>query len=81
MKGNDARLTGQRRIITIVLAVAAIVLLAVSFFINEKELQNLIRISGIGLVLAIILFRLFRKKFGYKPTREEIEERVFGKDK
>jgi hypothetical protein len=68
----------QRSIVTVVLSVGAIILIAVSFFIREEKTQNLVRLMGFVFMLAMILFRLFKGDFAYKPTREEIEERMFG---
>ena len=67
------------RTITIVLSIGVILLLATSFFIRDKETAGLARSMGYGLLLAIIIFRFFKGTFGYKPTREEVEEKMFGK--
>jgi uncharacterized membrane protein YozB (DUF420 family) len=78
MIDRKPRLKDQRSAITIILSIAALVLLAASFFIRNEEAQNLTRLMAYGLILATILFRLFKGTFGYKPTREEIEEKIFG---
>lgn len=78
MVDKKARLKDQRNAITIVFSIAALILLAASFFIRNEEAGKLARLMGYGLILATILFRLFKGTFGYKPTREEIEEKIFG---
>jgi hypothetical protein len=81
MKDKKARLKAQRVIVIIILAVAALVLLCTSFFIQEEESQHLVRIIGSGFLLGAVLYNLFKSEFGYKPTREEVEENIFGKNK
>jgi hypothetical protein len=81
MDNKKARLKVQRSTVTVILSVAALTLLVMSFFINNDETQRLVRTIGFGFILSVILFRLFRGEFGYKPTREELEENMFGKNK
>jgi uncharacterized membrane protein YwaF len=78
MIDRKARLKEQRSSITIVLSIAALALLTASFFIRNEQAQNFTRLMGYILILATILFRLFNGTFGYKPTREEVEEKIFG---
>jgi uncharacterized membrane protein YozB (DUF420 family) len=78
MVDKKARLKDQRSAVAIVLSIAALVLLAASFFIRNEEAKNLTRLMAYGLILATILFRVIKGTFGYKPTREEIEEKIFG---
>ena len=73
------RIKQQRSTVTIILSIAAIVLILSSLLIKNEESSNLIRTIGFGIMLASILFRVFKGNFAYKPTREEIEERMFGK--
>jgi uncharacterized membrane protein len=83
-KGMDMRadrINQQRKRVTIILGVAAILLIVISFFVKDNESQNLVRTIGFTLMLANILFRIFKGEVGYKLTREEIEERQFGKEK
>jgi uncharacterized membrane protein YwaF len=81
MNDKKTKLKEQKKTITIVLLLAALALLLTSFFIRNNETQKLVRLMGFGLLLATLIFRLFKGEFGYKPTREEIEEKMFGKDK
>jgi uncharacterized membrane protein YwaF len=81
MADKNTRLKEQRSTVTIVLSIAALVLFIISFFIRNDRTQNLLRMMGWVFVLATIVFRLFKGEFGYKPTREEIEEKMFGTEK
>jgi hypothetical protein len=78
MIDKKTKIKKQRSVVTIVLSVAAIVLIAVSFFIREDKTRNIVRLMGFVFMLAMLLFRLFKGDFAYKPTRKEIEERMFG---
>ncbi len=78
MVEKKTKLKEQKNVVTIVLLITAIILLVVSFFISNSGTQSLLRIMGYGFIIASIIFRLFKGEFGYKPTREEIEERMFG---
>ena len=69
----------QRKTVTIVLSVAALLLFAISFFIKNDETKNIMIAMGWGLILATILFGLFKGEFGNKPTMGKIEKRMFGK--
>jgi hypothetical protein len=80
MADTKTRLKDQRRTITIVLSIAAILMLATSFFIRDKETAVLVRSMGCGLLLAMIIFQFFKGTFGYKPTREEMEEKKLEKN-
>ncbi len=83
-KGMDIkrdRIRQQRRTVSIVPGIVAIILILVSFFIKNDESQNLVRTIGFTLMLANILFRVFNGYIGYKTTREEFEERQFGKER
>ena len=68
----------QKSVLTIIFLITAIILLIASFFISNSGTQSLVRIMGYGFIIASIISRLFKGEFGYKPTREEIEEQVFG---
>ena len=69
----------QRRIPVTLLSLTGLVLLLASFFIRSDESASLARSFGFGFIFAAILFFLFKEKFGYKPSREEIEKKIFGK--
>jgi uncharacterized membrane protein YwaF len=79
MENKKARLRQQKKTITIILSITALLLLLTSFFIKNGQTQNLIRLMGYGFILSTIIFRLFRGEFGYKATREELEDKMFGK--
>jgi hypothetical protein len=78
MKDRKIKLEQQRRIIAYLLLIAGTLLVLFSFFIRDDEKQELATWIGFGLLLAAIISRLFKLGFGYKPTREELEEKQFG---
>jgi protein-S-isoprenylcysteine O-methyltransferase Ste14 len=73
---------GQKpaNIIMSLLGILGVLLLLISVFIENHEIERLLTWTGFGSVWAAIIFKLFIVKsgFGYKPTREEIEEKQFG---
>lgn len=77
MSDKKTRLKSQKRITAIILSTAALVMLFASFFIRNIETQKLVRVMGYTFIIATILFSLFKGEFGYKPTRVEIEEKMF----
>jgi hypothetical protein len=79
MDDKKTRLKKQRITVTIILSITALLLLLTSFFIKNGQTQNMVRLMGYGFILSTIIFRLFRGEFGYKATREELEEKMFGK--
>lgn len=81
MEDKKTKLQQQKRTVTIILSITALVLLLASFFIKDGQVQNIIRLMGYGFILSTIIFRLFKGEFGYKTTREELEEKMFGRDK
>ena len=58
----------------------AVAFLLLSFFIDNKEAKNTVRILGLTLIGAMFIFNLFKSSFGHKPTLQEIEDAVFGKE-
>lgn len=78
---KEIRMRVQRTIINIILSITAIVLIVTGFFMKNEKTGKLITLMGWGFVLATIIFRLFKSEFGYKPMREEIEEKMFGNTK
>ena len=50
----------QIKTVTIILSVAALLLFAIGFFIKNNETKNIMMVMGWGLVLATIIFRLFK---------------------
>ena len=73
------RIEAQLNVVTIVLTIAALVLAIVSLLAADRQVAGLLRWISFGLMLALLLFRVFIGRFGSKPTREEVEEQVFGK--
>lgn len=80
MAGKKAKILRGKSFIIIILSAAAGLLLLLSFFITNVEGKRLVRVIGYVLVVAGILSKAFSGKFDYKPTREELEERMFGKE-
>ena len=74
-------LKSDKKIALIILIIVGIILLLVSFFINEYHTINIFRLVGVSLLFGLVIAGLFNKNPGYKPTIEEIEERQFGKNK
>jgi|GEM_PF-4956534 len=76
---KEKRLRQQKNVIQLILLIAGIVMLILAFLVYKKK-NNVVLIGlGFGLIGAGIIFRFFKSNFGYKPTREEMEESTFGK--
>ncbi len=69
----------QRSVVMIVLVIAVLILAIISRLIRDKQTAELLTWISVALMIGLLIFRLFRGKFGYKPTREELEEKVFEK--
>jgi hypothetical protein len=54
-------------------------LLIAGLLVEEKDTKRILFTLGSGFFIGMVISKLFKKDFGYKPTREEIEEKVFGK--
>ena len=68
----------QRKTVVSILAFSAMILFFIGCFIKDRETGSTLQIMGCVLILATF-FMVFKLKIGYKPTEEEIEERMFGK--
>jgi len=53
-------------------------LLIAGLLVEEKDTKRLLITLGSGFFIGIGISKLFKRNFGYKPSREEIEEQVFG---
>ena len=80
MKNKSVKLIGE------ILLFSFLIIVIVRFFVERngnREVADTLFWITIGLSVAIIIFRLFYwlapKWFGNKPTREELEEKQFGK--
>jgi hypothetical protein len=69
----------QKKLMTLILLVAAALCLVLSFIINATELKLTLLIVATALFGGLFIARLFKGSFGYKPTLEEMEERQFAK--
>ena len=78
---SERKIREPRRLVSLILALAAMVLLTTSFFVRNAETTKLLRLISFALLLGNIIYLLFQGSFGYKPTREEMEEKLFGKNK
>lgn len=76
MRGRESTIKDQRKTVTIILLAAGLVCLIISFLIQDNEARNLMRIIGLSLIGAIVLFRLFKSNLGYKPTLKELEDKI-----
>ncbi|MBP6477946.1 MAG: hypothetical protein KA290_09525 [Chitinophagaceae bacterium] len=56
-------------------------LLIAGLLVEENDSKRLLITLGSGFFIGIGISKLFKKDIGYKPTREEIEERMFGNKK
>ena len=65
-------------VVMILLVIATLILAIVSLLIRDKGIAEILRWISFGMMLALLLFRVFSGKVGNKPAREEIEEQVFG---
>ena len=72
------RILSVREMVTIPLAVSALVLLAVSFIVKD-DAAGILRNIGLAFILSAIIFRLFKWDMGHKPTLEDMEEGQFEK--
>ena len=73
------RIRGQRKVVTIILLLCALLALSIGLLFKEKDLKTIMLAIGAGLFAGAFIARAFSRKFGYKPTREEIEEKMFEK--
>lgn len=81
MEDKATRLKQERRRIRIILLVAAFVVFVISFFVRDDTSKYLFRSMGFAFLVASSLLLLFKGEFGYKPTREELEAKVFGEQR
>lgn len=72
--------SNQKKIIPVILLFAAAMLLIIGSFAEEVESKKILKILGIAFLLSAFIFRRFYGRFGYKPSREEIEQKIFEKD-
>lgn len=75
---KNKRIKEQRKLVTLIMLISAILLLCLSFFIDDKDIKFILLIVGVALFIGIFIARAFKGNFGYKPTVEEIEEIQFG---
>ena len=65
----------QRNILTNILLVASLVILATGLLQKGDDTKIILLTIGGGLFIGVFIERLFKGNFGYKPSREEIENR------
>jgi hypothetical protein len=68
----------QREIVRRLLLVASLVVVTTGLLINEKDVKFILLTIGAALFMGVFIAKIFKEKFGHKPSREEIERRVFG---
>ena len=76
---KNRRIKEQRIVVTSILFISAVLLLILGFLIKEQNLRWCFLLVGTALLIGLVLLTIFKGKFGYKPTLEEIEEEQFGK--
>lgn len=69
----------HRKLITLILFVAAALCFVLRFCVGDEELDKILMIVGGALIAAAVIARLSKSTFGHKPTLKEIEEKQFGK--
>lgn len=72
------RIKELRKWMTIVLTTAAFVCFVLQFIVKDEDIKTVFLIVSATLFGAVLIGRLFKGSFGYKPTLEEIEEEQFG---
>ena len=70
---------GQRKVMATILLLGSLVCMIIGLIIKENELKIIMLGIGAGLFAAAFIAKAFGGRFGYKPTREEMEEKIFGK--
>ena len=68
-------LKSDKKIALVLLIIVAIILLLVSFCINEYHTINILRLVGVSLLFGLVIAGLFNKTPGNKPTLKTIEEK------
>ena len=79
---NDLKTTkikAQKKLITIILFIAAVLCFVLRFFVADKDLDTTLMIVGASSIAGTVVGGLFKESVGNKPTLEEIEEKQFGK--
>jgi uncharacterized membrane protein YiaA len=73
------RLKQQKSIIQLILLIVGVLFLIIGLLFYNETNKVIVFGLGFGLLIAVIILRVFKNDFGYKPTREEIEEKIFEK--
>jgi hypothetical protein len=75
---ENRKINDQWNVVMIVMLIATLVLAILSRVISDKETADVLKWISIGLMAGIFITRLLKGRFGTKPSREELEEKVFG---
>ena len=68
----------QRRLLSLIMLIAVLVLFCLSFFIDDKDIKFILFTIGTALFIGIFIAKAFKSNFGYKSSIEEIEKIQFG---
>ncbi len=63
---------------SLILFAGSFITLVTGLLLADKDIGNILLAIGASLAVAVLIMCLFNPAFGYKPTREEIEEDLFG---
>ncbi len=74
------RINEQRSVIFWIVLCISLGLLIAGLLVEEKDTKRILFTLGSGFFIGIFISKLFKSDFGYKPTREEIEEKGFNKE-
>ena len=77
---KNKRIKEQKFVLTIILLASSGLCIFFGLLIKDKESKLIIMSIGFALLAGFVITRMFKGTFGYKPTREEIEEKMFRKD-
>ena len=78
---GEKRINDQWNIVMIIMLIATLVLAITSRVISNRETADLLKWISIGLMACIFISRVFKGRLGSKPTREDLEKKVFGNEK
>ncbi len=76
-KVKDIQTKRQLKVVTTILLLCSLVIVITGLLLEENDLKAIMLGVGTALVASVFIMKFFKRKFGYKPTREEIKEEMF----
>ena len=76
---KNKKINEQRGLMFWIVLCISLGLLIAGLFVEEKDTKRMLFTLGSGFFIGTFISKLFKRDFGDKPTREEIEENQFGK--